>query len=226
MNKLQELKDWCLDWLWPRFCLGCGREGGWLCRICFRSDMVPIMTQTCPGCGQREGYFMCQKCQGKWSLDGLIVCLQKSLLIKKIIHHFKYSGLYDLAYLITLNYLKPIVYDQFDAVDCVPLTNRKKRMRGFNQTELIANLLAARIGIKPVFNLRRIKNFQSQVGLDRIQRLQNVVDNFGLVKKVISNRVLLVDDVCTTMATLNECSRVLKQGGVKEVVGIVLARGL
>ena len=75
-------------------------------------------------------------------------------------------------------------------------------------------------------SLIRIKNTQSQVGLSRSERLKNVLGDFAVVGKLSCRRLLLVDDVCTTMATLNECSRVLKKNGVKEVIGIVLARGL
>ena len=109
----------------------------------------------------------------------------------------------------------------------VPLHPRRLRERGFNQSLLLARHLATRLNLDLDFlSLRRIRYTQPQTGLKKDERRKNVKKAFGLLDpKVVKGRtVVLVDDVTTTGNTLNECARMLKRAGAKEIYGAVLAR--
>jgi len=104
----------------------------------------------------------------------------------------------------------------FDAVIPVPLHSARKRERGYNQSELLAREVAARLGI-PVLTraLKRVRNTRSQTGLKREERLLNVQGAFRVKDKpaVSGKAVLLVDDVTTTGATLEACGEALILAG-------------
>jgi competence protein ComFC len=110
----------------------------------------------------------------------------------------------------------------------VPLSKKRLRWRGYNQAEIISRFLADHFKI--IFDdhsLKRIKFFQPQVKLSENQRLYNTINNFRCDDEefVRGKNILLVDDIITTGATLNECARVLKENGAKIVWGLVVAKG-
>jgi ComF family protein len=110
----------------------------------------------------------------------------------------------------------------------VPLHRRKIRQRGFNQSVVLARHMARSLGLKvDVSSLARSRHTVSQVGLNTRERRRNVAGAFVLrrAKRVGGQKVLLVDDVLTTGATVDECSRVLKDAGA-EVAVVTLARAV
>jgi len=114
-----------------------------------------------------------------------------------------------------------------DWILAVPLHPRRRRERGFDQTLLLARLLSARLGV-PVFSgLRRIRQTAPQFGLDHEERARNVRGAFGVTgaEALADASVLLIDDVMTTGATVNECARVLKMAGAVRVYVVTVARG-
>lgn len=112
-----------------------------------------------------------------------------------------------------------------DALVPVPLYRGRQRARGYNQAELLARELARELG-RPVETrwLVRIKDTPSQTGLTPSQREENVRGAFAARAKLDRKRILLVDDVCTTGATLNACARTLKRAGAGSVQAVTLAR--
>jgi ComF family protein len=107
----------------------------------------------------------------------------------------------------------------------VPLYPKRERERGFNQAEVIGRLVAGRWLLETKNLLLRVRDTGRQVGRDRVQRLDAMKEAFMLkTKDQLPTTVLLVDDVWTTGATMNECARVLKRAGVRFVWGLVLAR--
>ena len=104
---------------------------------------------------------------------------------------------------------------------------KKLKKREFNQSLLLARPISTQLeGELDFLSLRRIRNTLPQTGLKGAERRRNVLKAFALEEKspVTGRTILLVDDVATTGHTLNECARVLKKGGAKEVLCLVLAR--
>jgi competence protein ComFC len=116
----------------------------------------------------------------------------------------------------------------FDIIMSVPLHKNKENTRGYNQSLLLSRHISKTLNIAEASDLLcRIKDTHSQSLLDKVQRYANVKDAFKVkdASKVTGRNILLIDDVLTTGCTLDECSRVLKQSGAKEVVGAVIATG-
>jgi competence protein ComFC len=114
-----------------------------------------------------------------------------------------------------------------DVIAPVPLFWWKRLRRGYNQANLLAAVVGDECGIEIKHMLRRVKNTRTQTQLNEESRRKNVSDAFevnevnsGLIKDKI---VLLIDDVLTTGATVNECARVLKEAGAKKVYSCVAA---
>jgi ComF family protein len=103
---------------------------------------------------------------------------------------------------------------------------KKKRKRGFNQSEEIAKLISESTGIKLSTNLVKTKETKPQMELNRNERIENVKNCFAIIdKKEIENKtILLLDDVYTTGTTMDQCAKVLKENGAKEVWGLSVAR--
>ncbi len=111
---------------------------------------------------------------------------------------------------------------QVDAVVPVPLHPRRLAARGFNQASLLARPVARALGVPLSFALRRLRHTPSQASLEVTRRLDNVRGAFRA--RPAGGRVLLIDDVRTTGATLAECASALAAAGAREVRPLVLAR--
>lgn len=115
---------------------------------------------------------------------------------------------------------------EFDLVTWVPISRRRRRKRGYDQAELLARAACRVWGVKPVALLRKTMNNPAQSGLkEDAARRANVLGVYELRPgaEVSGRRVLLVDDVCTTGATLAECVRVLREAGADAVVCAAVA---
>lgn len=114
-----------------------------------------------------------------------------------------------------------------DLIACVPLHRSKMLNRGFNQAEILAKLLGEKLNITcSLEKLKRIKMTNSQFNLDLKQRRENISGAFTCTDPdfFAGRSVLLVDDIFTTGATLNECAKVLKQAGASRVTVFTMAR--
>jgi len=103
---------------------------------------------------------------------------------------------------------------------------RKQWQRGFNQAQLLAEPVAKRYGLTAANNLRRTRYTKSQAGLNEAQRRNNLKDSFCVKRQeqVAGRRVLLIDDVFTTGATLRAAAEALKASGALHVTALTLAR--
>lgn len=116
----------------------------------------------------------------------------------------------------------------FDVVAPVPLWPARRRARGFNQSALLASALARRLGIRyKERSARRIRPTSTQTGLTAPQRAANVSGAFraGFFARLKGLKMLLVDDVMTTGATVDACAAALKEGGADSIYVVTVARG-
>lgn len=109
----------------------------------------------------------------------------------------------------------------------VPLSRKRLRWRGFNQAEILADIFSKKYGLEiNTRDLVRIKHKTAQAKLDEIHRLENIKECFSWQDGDLNKKnIILIDDVVTTGATLNECAKILKANGAGEVWGLVVAKG-
>jgi ComF family protein len=214
-----KFKEFILDLLFPKFCLGCKKEGTFLCEDCFAT--LEISTSH-------------QKFKGKNLADLYFPLNYENFLVKRLIQNFKYPPLIkelkkELAFLIISHFLlldKKPDFSDFVLVP-IPLSKKKLRWRGFNQAEEIAKELANFLKIPLVSDcLIKTKETKDQVELSEKERKENVKGAFFIKnkEKIAGKNVLLVDDVFTTGATMEEAARVLKEAGAEKIVGVVVAK--
>ncbi|OHE60707.1 MAG: hypothetical protein A2Z47_15895 [Thermodesulfovibrio sp. RBG_19FT_COMBO_42_12] len=164
-------------------------------------------------------------------------CLKKAPPFFKVINY----GLYEGAIAEAINQLKfhgvkrlskplgillqSLDLPAMDGVVPVPLSIKGLRERGFNQSLLIARIVSKKISAPLLMDiLIKKKETPPQVGLSAKERLLNLKNAFEVKGNVDGLRLLLIDDVMTTGATVTECSRVIMKAGAKEVIVLTLAR--
>jgi ComF family protein len=153
--------------------------------------------------------------------------------LRTAIHNFKYESDTPLASALALLLAQALVSGEKAGLDSeppsvipVPLHIDRKRQRGYNQSELLARELAKITGWPLVRGLERVRNTRSQVGLTAEERRENMRDAFAWRGGAVPRRVLLVDDVCTTGATLSACADVLRANGARGVYAAAVGRAL
>lgn len=148
--------------------------------------------------------------------------------VRKAIHHFKYSNAHALAG--PLGALMTAWWDEHplngDVLVPVPLHSSRLRQRGYNQAALLARELGHHTGLPLEEQLLvRVRNTSAQMRLDAEQRRQNVSGAFVAPSDTLrGRRVVLIDDVCTTGATLQACATALQDAGADTVQAFTLAR--
>lgn len=229
------------DWFYPRTCPGCGevsdRPGRYLCWSCF--TRLELHTQAhCNICGHAaEGdvahVFVCSVCTAaKPAFDRARSAGRFAGVLREQLHQFKYNNalwlkddLVDLLYGCLTAHFDPAAVD---VVLPVPLHPVRQRERSYNQAALLAQALACRIGRRfDNRSLVRTRKTETQTRLDAAHRRKNILGAFSVVRPewVRGRCVLLVDDVMTTGATLNECARTLKKAGARTVWTLTAGRG-
>jgi ComF family protein len=147
--------------------------------------------------------------------------------LRKLIHIFKYGKVESLARPLSRFLLQSLPLEhRFDLILAMPMHWRKHWERGFNQAELLAQPVARRYGLKLATNLRRRRYTKPQAGLSEAKRRENLRNCFRVVQpqQVAGQRVLLIDDVFTTGATLRAAAAALKSAGASYVCALTLAR--
>ena len=225
--------------VFPNFCACCKvpleDHSSRLCTQCLNS-IEPIYAPICNICGRpfiskEQDSHVCGDC----ILRAPIYVLKRSPFvykgaIKELIISFKYFYNF-LSFSALIEVFNRLEFDldilDSDVVIPVPLHLKRLRQRGFNQATLIAKKIFKDIPIS-FDSLLRIKDTPHQMGLKKQERLKNISGAFKVVRKkdIESKRVLLVDDVVTTGATINECSKELLNSGAKEVKIFSLAQAI
>lgn len=215
--------------LLPPRCGGCLAVGAWLCDRC-RMRIKRLEEPLCRRCGAEvESVRPDCGCRRRLrSLTRLRSAVAYEGPIETAIHRFKYKGWRRLAGPLAQLLAERLVVEGLAAswVVPVPLHPERARVRGFNQSELLARELAARMALKrPPGRLVRVRATPPQVGHDRLWRQNNVRGAFDWQGPDLGGRsILIVDDVATTGATLDACAAGLRAGGSGPVIGAAVAR--
>lgn len=204
------------DFLFPRVCGFCNKiiENGYICSEC-KKKIKCINEQYIPFV--QTSYF--DKLYCSYEYGGVV---RKKILDYKF-HHKKYLCKTFAEEII--NKLCDSKDANYDMIIAVPLSRKKQFARGYNQSELIAKLVAKKLKIayrKDI--LIKQKHNVTQSNLNRNERFENVKNVFKTTKDLNNKKILLIDDIYTTGATVNECARVLKKAGAREVVVYTVAR--
>lgn len=233
------LKTVALDLLFPPHCAACQRLGAWLCTDCL-NEIEAIEPPVCQYCGLPQAHpqasgshaAVCVRCQiSPIQLDGLRAYAIHSGPLRKAIHQFKYEDLRGLAGLLGQlmadgwNRLAP--HDlEFDLIVPVPLHRNRQRQRGYNQAALLARELGHCLQLPVVEDaVVRSRATAPQVDLNAQARRANVRNAFECNgKDLLGKRVLLVDDVCTSGATLESACLALRGAGASSVWACTLTR--
>ena len=229
-----------LDIIFPYRCLACRTycEREYLCRKCFKK--IPIKKQSeCVGCKRAtpDGK-TCAFCKEDNPLDRLLIVSDfKQPTVAKAIKKMKYGFIEDLLdplHELTRSYLKlrakkgQSFLAENPLLVPVPLHYRRENWRGFNQARVLAERLGRAYQMAWAEPIVRTGYRDPQADIEgRNQRIENARGLYACVQPVLAQdrHIILIDDVCTTGATLNECARVLKAAGAKHVSALVLARG-
>ena len=204
-----------LDLLFPPKCVNCGIfcSGNWICDTCYK-EIKQYLNKN-----EIDEYYYVFKYEG---------------LIRKLLIEYKF---FDATYILNF-FVNEIIKNEkiigkiffYDIIIPVPMSIKKERKRGYNQTFLIASKLAKKLKKKCYKALCKKEGIKQQAKLNRIERMQNVKDAFYINKYYIdlikNKNIMLLDDIYTTGATVNECVKVLKNNGVNNIFVITLSREL
>jgi ComF family protein len=220
-----------VELLFPARCIGCQRRGVALCVACRRE--LPYLPQgVCHRCGSQRGAR--GVCRG---------CRRLSPVVSALRAAFAYEGAARTAVL-TLKfksgrYLAPLMGEllrdelarhplQADLIIPVPLAAGRLRRRGFNQATLLAEEVSASVGGTVLEGALQRQERPAQQSLRALERLVNLEGAFTCLRpmEVQGNRVLLIDDVVTTGATVSACADTLAQAGARRICVLAFARDL
>jgi competence protein ComFC len=190
---------------------------------------------TCIHCGKQLNeqypYSACPDCKaGVFYYKRAYSCFEYKGMGKVLMHKFKYEGKVQLSKVIAGIMEERLQNEDLktDAIVPVPIHEKKLEARGFNQSYVIARELGERTGLPVIDCLERTKETKAQYNLDRAQRHLNIVDAFSVRIRYNIDKyksILLLDDIYTTGSTVNECSKVLKRAGAKNIYVITAATG-
>lgn len=216
-----------MEWLFPFYCLGCQQQGVTVCRQCLKRIKPFQNNLTCCYCQRATEFGL--SCEGCGPLDGLwaIFEYEKKGLLSEILHNWKYNQIEgfwdDFKEEVSLQLeLRVWLKENFDLVSWIPLSKNKLQLRCFNQSELIARQLNPGLDMKQI--IHKIADTKAQMTLLKAERLNNLKDVFKVIEDGKGRRIILVDDISTTKATLEEAAKTLKAAGWQKVYGLVLAR--
>lgn len=195
-----------------------------------------------------KGIGACNKCHNSLKPYGAVPVATETEICKTIVSIMPYSGIirqalhdykfnnnpaymkvfsyYIISYVEILNDSLPVRFtDFFDLITAVPISSRRFRQRGYNQSELPAREFAAHFDMPVSFDaVKRIKDTRPQSSLPRIRRQYNVKDVYKADPEIVKNKhILLFDDIFTTGSTINSCAAALKAAGAENISAITFA---
>lgn len=215
----------------------------------FRNALIFLIQilypKQCLICGKLEQDTICSRCYNELKIEAKIENY-KNKSFNEHLYIFKYEGkvrsliidykFSDKPYLSNF-FTKMIIKNEkicrkiknYDIIIPVPIHKRRKCERGYNQSEVIANQLAKNLRIELIADcLIKQKNTVAQSTLTKKQREENVKQVYKIQneQKIQNKKIILLDDIYTTGATAEECSKILKQNGAKEILVLTIAKDI
>jgi competence protein ComFC len=229
---LSRLGKAALDLLYPPRCALCGRHGTFLCPGC-EASLPAAAGDRCRVCwlplaraAAARPDSSCRSCARRsFAFTALRSPFRYEGPARQLVQRFKFGNFSAIAPSLAPS-MADLVEWPLDAVQPVPLWPRHERERGYNQSRLLAQEVATSLGLPLSQAVRRVTGGPAQARSTREERFRNVAGAFTVPEAagVEDKRVLLVDDVATTGATLDECARVLRASGAREVFALTFAR--
>ncbi len=213
--------------LFSQDCQLCGlRSADTLCAAC--AGELPLWSAGgCPRCGEQATLgLLCGACLAHPpAFDHTIAAFCYAFPLDRLVQSFKFDANLALADLFASALAAAAGSARPDALIALPLARKRLAERGFNQSALLAERVARRLGIEyAAHGLLKVRDTPPQAGLNRRARLKNVRGAFASEASLAGKHVVLVDDVMTTGATLSEAAKTLKQAGAVTVSAWVVAR--
>jgi ComF family protein len=226
---LRVAASWATRVAFPEVCAGCGVLDAWMCADCAAECHIPNPLTCCQRCGHPGVHAVtCRRCQ-TWPTGLTAVRSVYSFAgpVRNAVHRLKYDGEHaraawgaaGLAQLLDQLGWRPTL------IVPTPLHPRRRRERGYNQSEKLATALSAIARIPTEDALERRRDTRPQVGLTADARVQNVAGAFAARRSLAGEAVLLIDDVLTTVSTLLDCARACRLAGAHDVRALTLAAG-
>ena len=230
LPQVVKLKRAALDLLFPKWCIGCGKEGEFICHSC-RECLVRVSPPLCPRCGKPQpSSTLCPGCLS-WqaTIDGIRSPFQFEGVIREAILQLKYKNLRALSETLAELLSDYLIANPLPGEVLVPVPIHRKRLRerGYNQSSLLAHKLGKLASLPVADNsLTRQRHALPQTQTKTVaERRNNVAGAFTCRDQSLKDRqVLLIDDVATSGATLDACAAALKDAGATSVWGLTLAR--
>lgn len=214
-------------------CLGCGDEIGFICENCHKK--IAFNKSFCSFCAypllEDAEDLICGNClKNKPEFSKTISPLIYDGLIRDILLSAKFNGKYHYYERLIEHIYNDCehLFEQIksaEAIIPVPLSRKRLIERGYNQSAIIAKYLAKKFNKKLILSeLIKIKETKPQSQLGEKERYSNIKNAFVLKKTINFSKIILVDDIITTSATVSEATKVLKKGGANEVYIFSLCR--
>lgn len=234
----RSLSDTLAELLWPTHCIGCDYPDELLCGRC--RARLPWIAQrwACPDCGAPFGWLTCTECAHEWELRATVCAWAfgdtdaRTVVSFKDHHELRLAPVIAAALATALDEAASWPardgcprYDPaaLDAISFVPATAEAYARRGYDHMELVARGLARETGL-PLADILVRPSARDQRGLSRTERAANLDGSIYALEDLSDLRILLIDDVITTGASLREATRALAARGAAEVTACALCR--
>lgn len=220
------LVEQIISYIAPHECIGCATEGNLLCDGCVINELESIPDRCYRCLSLTRDSAVCKSCKRNSPLKYVWVATEYDGVAKQLIHAFKFERAYGGHKPVAACIKEALPYlDSSTIITHLPTATSRQRLRGYDQSQLIAREIAKLSGVRYVPLLERSGQLR-QVGSTRQQRIKQMESSFRATRPsgISGQHILLIDDIVTTGASLEAAARVLKSAGAKRIDAAVFAQ--